>query len=195
MILDSPCPPPPSPSLLFAFPTPHLLSLQEHTHTYTHQNPFSTLPVSAHKPITFLFSTNSLAPSTGRSPQDHPVLLSPPRTVAWISSARSLPRHLHPLLAHLRGQGPHYLPGQHSAFRWLTSDFPFSVVLPKALSPFRNVKAAHCLPLRPVITRLKNSKASHHFCCDIVSCPLTIHSTFLSAPSRLRQGEVFPQTH
>lgn len=66
---------------------------------------------------------------------------------------------------------------------------------PLALPPSLSVKATCCLTLSPVTSRLKNFRASHHFCGDMVSCPFTVHSTFLSAPSRLGQGELFPQTH
>lgn len=67
--------------------------------------------------------------------------------------------------------------------------------IPLALPPSLRVKATWYLTLSPVMSRLKNSRASHHFCCDMVSCPFTVHSTLLSAPSRFGQGEVFPQTH
>lgn len=99
--------------ILPSLPPPHAFcQSQEHTHVHTSQ------PLFSHRPPP-LFSTDSPAPRTGRNPQGHLVLLSPLRIAAWMSSARSPPRLLHLLLAHLQGQGAHYLPRQVSAFRLL----------------------------------------------------------------------------
>ena len=99
---------------------PHTLfsKSQEHTHMHTHITaPFPHCPPFLTRPS--LVSTNSLAPRAGRNPQDHLARLSSLRIAAWMPSTRSLPRLLH-LLAHLQGQGAHYLPRQASLWTALT---------------------------------------------------------------------------
>lgn len=89
-----------------------------HTHMHTHITaPFPHCPPFLTRPS--LVSTNSLAPRAGRNPQDHLAHLSSLRIAAWMPSTRSLPRLLH-LLAHLQGQGAHYLPRQASLWTALT---------------------------------------------------------------------------
>lgn len=166
------------------------------THMYTHQSPFTTLPTSPHKPPPpLLFSTSSLAPRAGRSPQDH-WFFPPPRAVAWTSSVKSQPRHPHPLLKHRQGWGVYYLPrllpldcSGYTISSIYRRGFPGVLSMaPTGLVASLGVKTTCCLALRPVTPRLKNSRASRRFHCAVVCYPFTVHRTFLSAPSRLRQG-------
>lgn len=89
---------------------PHTCKPPE-THTCTHTRvPFPHCPPL---PTSCRFPCSPPTPWLGwKEPPRSSVLLSPPRTVAWISSVRFSTRHLHPLHEHLQGRGVYYLPTQ-----------------------------------------------------------------------------------
>ena len=148
-----------------------------HTHTtapFPHCPPFLTSP--------------SLAPRAGRKPLDHLAYLSSLRIAAWMPSARSLPRLLHLLLAHLQGQGAHYLPSQASLWTALTSA---SAEYTREVSAFLWFCPCHATcslsvpkceghtlsPPSPSALRLKTPKAPISFALPSLSGPLAVWST------------------
>lgn len=96
------------------------------------------------------------------------------------------------------GMGSSLPPKRPSAFGLLTiasAQCTAEIFLwfrPLALSPSPSVKATCCLSLSPVISRIKNSRASHRFCCDLVSCPPSIVHFWVLPPLQAPAARSFP---